>query len=515
MRSTTNQASPESPGIHKHARESFVQKLPHDKPTHRFHMRTSRFSGWLVVALLTLVERSSYGDSPWYSVTDLGTLGGDSSWAYGISDRGQVVGHSLVSDPSQGGHSFLYTGRSRIDLYPFDAGFSWAGKYINNLGQIAGSTQVGDVLHPALYGLSAEITVLPTLGFGCGGYCTGTATAINNSGQAVGWSSISDNLYHAVLWENGTVTDLGSFGAWSYASSINDSGNVIGLSAYERSNSEPDWIQHPFLYTGGNLIDLTQFGIESAVDINNRNQIIGTLQRADGMRHAALVSGGGTTDIHRLGLESDAAAINEHGQIVGSFRFASGVDSYYDFIQQKWIEFVVYSYHPYVYQDGVMADLNNLVFAGTGWQMEYATDINNAGQIVGWGRHNGELRGFLLSPAIRVDIDIKPKDFPNVVNPKSTGLIPVAILTTASFDAAKVDVTSVLFGVEGTEVAASTSVMDDVNKDKRPDLLMHFRTDLSGIKLGDKFAILTGRTRAGLKVTGQDSIRTTPNQLPK
>jgi hypothetical protein len=44
---------------------------------------------------------------------------------------------------------------------------------------------------------------------------------------------------------------------------------------------------------------------------------------------------------------------------------------------------------------------------------------------------------------------------------------------------------------------------------------MHFRTDLSGIKSGDKFAILTGRTQAGLKVTGQDSILTTPNKLPK
>ena len=49
-----------------------------------------------------------------------------------------------------------------------------------------------------------------------------------------------------------------------------------------------------------------------------------------------------------------------------------------------------------------------------------------------------------LPTTITVAIDIKPGSFPNSINPKSRGVIPVAILTTDSFDATTVDSTTVL-----------------------------------------------------------------------
>jgi len=45
-----------------------------------------------------------------------------------------------------------------------------------------------------------------------------------------------------------------------------------------------------------------------------------------------------------------------------------------------------------------------------------------------------------------VSCDIKPGSDPNSINPKSKGVIPVAILTTPDFDASTVDPTSVMFG---------------------------------------------------------------------
>ena len=62
----------------------------------------------------------------------------------------------------------------------------------------------------------------------------------------------------------------------------------------------------------------------------------------------------------------------------------------------------------------------------------------------------GEMRGFLAMP---VDIAIKPDAVaPVPINPRSHGTIPVAILSTAAFDAStNVDTTSITFGETGSE----------------------------------------------------------------
>ncbi len=51
---------------------------------------------------------------PLYSVTDLGTFGGRYSYAYGINDSGQVVGHSRTSNGQI--HAFLSDGSTMTDL---------------------------------------------------------------------------------------------------------------------------------------------------------------------------------------------------------------------------------------------------------------------------------------------------------------------------------------------------------------------------------------------------------------
>jgi len=45
-----------------------------------------------------------------------------------------------------------------------------------------------------------------------------------------------------------------------------------------------------------------------------------------------------------------------------------------------------------------MLDLNDLVDPAAGWELTYAADINDTGQIVGTGRIGGVQHGFLLSP---------------------------------------------------------------------------------------------------------------------
>ena len=115
---------------------------------------------------------------------------------------------------------------------------------------------------------------------------------------------------------------------------------------------------------------------------------------------------------------------------------------------------------------------------------------------------------FELFMVQEVAIDIKPGSFPNSINPKSRGRIPVAILTTDTFDATTVDPTTVRFGPTGTEAAPVQSAFEDVNGDLETDMIFHFQTQVTGIACGDTKASLTGETFDRQMIQGADSIKT-------
>lgn len=114
-----------------------------------------------------------------------------------------------------------------------------------------------------------------------------------------------------------------------------------------------------------------------------------------------------------------------------------------------------------------------------------------------------------LTPITTVDTDIKPGSDPNSINLKSKGLIPVAILTTESFDATTVDPPTVEFGPNGE--APLRWAVEDVDDDGDLDLILHFKTQATGIAAGDTEATLTGALIGGAPFTGTDSVRTVPN----
>ena len=117
------------------------------------------------------------------------------------------------------------------------------------------------------------------------------------------------------------------------------------------------------------------------------------------------------------------------------------------------------------------------------------------------------------SPELEVAVDIKPGSDDNRVTPDK-GTIPVAIVTTDAFDATAVEPASICFGdAETPSERTCTEVhgrghVEDVNADRRTDLVVHFEAAASGIDTGDDSACLSGRTRDGIAVRGCDSIRT-------
>ena len=293
------------------------------------------------------------------SVTDLGTLGGNSAIAYGLNDLGQVVG---ASDTGRTGirHAFLWEAGQMTDLDPANARNS-AAYGINYAGRIAGVYSDPGGESTAFLFAAGTITALSQVP-------RGTVSAINNPGQIIGglWTD-TPSLHLAFLWSAGAVTKLGTLGGTaSQARALNDSGQVAGLADVEGNSAT-----HAFLYSGADLSDLGTLGGKNsmAFGMNSAGQVVGLSQIAgSGLHHAFLYSGGAMTDLGTLGgTESQADDIDAGGLVVGWSRTASGEQ------------------HAFVWNSGSMLDLNSLVTVGAGVWLEEATAANDVGQIVANG----------------------------------------------------------------------------------------------------------------------------------
>jgi probable HAF family extracellular repeat protein len=81
------------------------------------------------------------------------------------------------------------------------------------------------------------------------------------------------------------------------------------------------------------------------------------------------------------GSRSQAAGINNFDKVVGGSSTSDGFE------------------HAFLYSDGVMRDLNNLIPANSGWTLTSAEAINGNGSIVGYGNNpDGLQHAFLLRP---------------------------------------------------------------------------------------------------------------------
>lgn len=122
--------------------------------------------------------------------------------------------------------------------------------------------------------------------------------------------------------------------------------------------------------------------------------------------------------------------------------------------------------------------------------------------------NNGQGRQIL---PVLVTIDIKPGGYPNSINLKSNGVVPVAILTTGVFDASTVDPETVFFA--GASPVRWT--MEDVDRDGDMDLLFHFKTQELKLDEHSTEATLTGNTYDETSIAGTDTVNIVPKEKSK
>ena len=114
---------------------------------------------------------------------------------------------------------------------------------------------------------------------------------------------------------------------------------------------------------------------------------------------------------------------------------------------------------------------------------------------------------FLYAPYTRVEIDIRPGGYPNIVTPGSDGVVAVAILRGEGVDPKAIDLNSVrLAGLP----PISTNFCEYQPRNREQALCSYFDSKNLRLKPSDRIAILTGKLKDGTPIYGSDSVLVLP-----
>lgn len=287
-----------------------------------------------------------------------------------INNAGQIVG-------TRNDHAYLWSSAGGIDLGTL-GGASSNGTALNRWGEVTGGALTASGEEHAFIYSKGVMTDLGTVG---GGDFT-RGTAINDLGQIAGDFHAPGAGWGAFIRLDGQLRDIGNLGgASTWASGINNAGRVVGSSLAQGDFHPP---QHAYVYENGvmSALNYSSSGSNTANAVNQAGQITGSDWQVPGS--AYLYANGSTRVLGSLyGLDAWGTALNNRGEVVGNLGGALQVP-----------------FFAFIYANGTLSDLNTLIDPALGWTVNSATGINDLGQIVAYGCHDGEgCAGLLLQLA--------------------------------------------------------------------------------------------------------------------
>lgn len=291
-----------------------------------------------------------------------GTTGATNLFYFGINETSGAVGYAVV----EGDLKALYWNAGVVTPLPAWSGNTGFAADLNNYGRSVGASSdliLGERAATWNGGMIEEVSPLLANG--------SVAFGINDSGAIVG-----RDVGRGFVYEGGTLRRLANdIFVTSEARDINESGTVVG---YGRHNGGTD---RAFIEIGSTLFDIGTVGggdRSYATKINELGQVMCWSSLPNGDTVPFVWQSGEVIVLPTLGpSQSFGYDINDSGQVVG----ASG-------------------HTPVLWQGGVAYDLRNYIdpVSGAGWGFGDAHAINNLGQIVGMGTHDGEVANYLLTP---------------------------------------------------------------------------------------------------------------------
>jgi probable HAF family extracellular repeat protein len=279
-----------------------------------------------------------------------------SSEAWDVSIEGTMVGTCYLSGVT-GQRGFVWDNNNWTILAPEGTGVHSGAFAVNAYGEVSGYRDPDtSTRHAFLWASGIFTDIAPLFGPRCIAY------DLSDAGQVVGWmgtAQISDA--RAFLWQDGTMTDLGAIpgGFTSEAYAINDGNQIVGKG---RVLQDGVVVSHPFLWASGKMVDL------------------GTLPGFD---------------------RCAAADINDHQAIIGICDQTTNVNNDV----------------PFLWQNGVMHNLQDLIVSAPGVDVQDVSAIDNQGQIAGTANISGEAVAVLLTPCpvppgdLNIDCHVNIVDF--------------------------------------------------------------------------------------------------------